>query len=255
MIAILTLLLAIGVSMLIIKVAAVALAQTGMTRDMARFQARSAFTGVGFTTTASEKVVGHPLRRRIITILIIMGNAGLATVIGSLIIGFNRENSALRGTQNLIILLLGVTLLFLLSRSILVDRLLERSIRRILRKKTTLGRRGYHRLVELAFDYEITEVDSKENSWLCDKTLAELNLPDEGVLVLGIWRNADTYLGAPRGDYTIQEGDRVVMYGKGESLGEIARVRDNLEGKELQQHRKEQHSEEMEEQDEQAGET
>ena len=249
MVPILTLLLVVSVSMLIIKVAAVALVETGMTREMARFQARSAFTGVGFTTTASEKVVGHPVRRRIITILIVLGNAGLATAIGSLIIGFSKERSAIQETQNIIILLLGITLLLLLTRSTLVDRLLERVIRRMLKQSPSLGRRGYHRLTTLAFDHEITEVDTGKNPWLCDKTLADLDLPAEGILVLGIWRNAGTYLGSPRGDYAVQKGDRVVMYGKSKNIQEISRVRDELRGKELQQRRVEEHTDELEDQD------
>lgn len=60
----LTLILVIAVSMLVTKIATVALTHTGMSRENAKFQARSAFTGVGFTTNAAEKIVRHPVRRR-----------------------------------------------------------------------------------------------------------------------------------------------------------------------------------------------
>ena len=35
---------------------------TGTSSELARFQARSAFTGVGFTTSEAESVVLHPVR-------------------------------------------------------------------------------------------------------------------------------------------------------------------------------------------------
>ena len=60
MIAIGTVLAAILVSLLVTRVAAIALSVTGLSRESARFQARSAFTGVGFTTSEAESVVNHP---------------------------------------------------------------------------------------------------------------------------------------------------------------------------------------------------
>jgi len=38
--------------------------------EAAHFQARSALTGVGFTTSESELIVGHPARRRIVESLV-----------------------------------------------------------------------------------------------------------------------------------------------------------------------------------------
>ena len=47
-----------------------------------------AFFGVGFTTGEAEAVVGHPVRRRIIMWLILLGNAGVVTTTGTLLISF-----------------------------------------------------------------------------------------------------------------------------------------------------------------------
>ena len=62
MIAILTLMTVLTLSLVIVRVATIALTLTGLSRELARFQARSAFTGTGFTTSESEKVVAHPIR-------------------------------------------------------------------------------------------------------------------------------------------------------------------------------------------------
>ena len=61
-----TLLVILTVSVFIVRVAAVALRLTGMPAEVARFQARSAFSGTGFTTSESEAIVNHPIRRRLI---------------------------------------------------------------------------------------------------------------------------------------------------------------------------------------------
>jgi hypothetical protein len=60
-----SLLLVVTFSLLITRVATVILTATGMSRQAARFQARSAFTGAGFTTSESEQVVDHPVRREL----------------------------------------------------------------------------------------------------------------------------------------------------------------------------------------------
>ena len=77
MVPILSLLLVLGISMVLTRVAAVALVHTGLGREAARFQARSAFTGVGFTTSEAEQVVGHPVRRRIVMWLMLVGSVGI----------------------------------------------------------------------------------------------------------------------------------------------------------------------------------
>ncbi len=74
-----SILIVLVISLLVVRVATVALTLTGMSQQMAKFQARSAFTGAGFTTSESENVVGHPVRRRIIMLLMLVGNAGIVT--------------------------------------------------------------------------------------------------------------------------------------------------------------------------------
>ena len=62
MLSIISLLVVLTLSIVVTRVATVALTYTGLSRESARFQARSAFTGVGFTTSESEKAVkeAHP---------------------------------------------------------------------------------------------------------------------------------------------------------------------------------------------------
>src|SRR3954452_25540852 len=79
-------LITIAVSLLITRIGTTALVHTGLSREVARFQARSAFFGVGFTTTEAESVVNHPVRRRIVLWLVLLGNAGIVTVLASVVL-------------------------------------------------------------------------------------------------------------------------------------------------------------------------
>lgn len=81
MFAVISLIIVLTISLLITRIATVALTLTGLSRHTAQFQARSAFTGVGFTTNEAETVVNHPLRRRILMLLMLLGNAGVVTSI------------------------------------------------------------------------------------------------------------------------------------------------------------------------------
>lgn len=62
MIAAITLFLIITLSALITRIAAIALAHTGLSTQSARFQARSAYTGTGYSTSESEKIMNHPVQ-------------------------------------------------------------------------------------------------------------------------------------------------------------------------------------------------
>ena len=74
-------LIAIVISLLIVRAGAIALMMTGMSFDKAKFQALSAFSGTGFTTHEAERVVNNARRRKIVSWLMILGNAGIVTVI------------------------------------------------------------------------------------------------------------------------------------------------------------------------------
>src|SRR3954453_23307173 len=132
MVALVSVLVIVLLSLLITRVATVALSLTGMSRESARFQARSALTGVGFTTSEAEDVVSHPVRRRIVGGLMLLGSAGLVTAVGSLFLSFGGAHNDQRLTRALV-LLGGLVLVWTLSRSAWFDRRLARIIGKILK--------------------------------------------------------------------------------------------------------------------------
>lgn len=218
MIAIFSLILILTFSILVTRIATVALTLTGLSRESARFQARSAFTGVGFTTSESENVVQHPVRRKILLILMLLGNAGIVTAISSLILSFININES--GSFSLRILFLGTALiaLWIMASSQWIDIYLSKAIDRALKRYTNLEVRDYADLLQLSGEYNITELKVKPGGWLVQQTLGETKLRDEGILVLGIKRDNGTYLGAPRGTTKILPHDTLIIYGRSPSI-------------------------------------
>lgn len=86
--AIISLLVIAGVSLIIVRIGSIAMMMTGLSWEVANFQAYSAFFGVGFTTAEAELAISTPQRRRIIKHLILTGNLGLTAALGSGIVAF-----------------------------------------------------------------------------------------------------------------------------------------------------------------------
>ncbi len=219
MTAILSLLLVVVLSILITQVAAIALTHTGMAQQAARFQARSAFSGAGFTTTESEQVVNHPVRRRIVLMLMLLGNAGIVTAVSSLILAFARRGQEGWPLEVKIpLLVLGIVALWALASSNLFDRFLSRIVERLLNRYTDLEIRDYAGLLRLGGNYRIAEILVEPDSWLAGRSLAEAQPAAEGILVLGIDRSSGLWFGTPGGDTELDAGDTLVVYGRTEAI-------------------------------------
>ncbi len=169
MIPIISLLVVISISILITRVATIALAHTGLSTESARFQARSAFTNAGFTTSESERVVNHPVRRRIILILIMLGHAGVVGAVSSLMLAFLNTGSSTSMALRIVLIAAGIGVLWLLATSPWVDRYLSGFINWALNRFTRLNVADYASLMHLAGDYRIVEIrrgSNKPNSSL-----------------------------------------------------------------------------------------
>ena len=121
MIPLISLLMVILFSIIFVRIGAVALEMTGLSKEVATFQAQSAYTGVGFTTSESEYVVSHPVRRKIIRILMFVGSAGIASAIAALFLSFVGKTQE-ESLYTLLYLIIGLILLYIFATSKLVDR-------------------------------------------------------------------------------------------------------------------------------------
>ncbi|HVX60283.1 MAG TPA: TrkA C-terminal domain-containing protein [Pirellulales bacterium] len=234
MIAVVSLIVVLVLSMVVVRVASVALTLTGLSRQLAGFQARSAFTGAGFTTSESEKVMRHPVRRRIIMLLMLLGNAGIITAVSSLILSFvsTDASAGLAGRLwfRLVLLVAGLSVLWTVANSAWVDREMSRIIQTALKRWTNLEVVDYLGLLHLSGGYVVLELAVEADDWLAGKRLTELNLFDEGVLVLGVQKPGGVYLGAPRGDTLLGADDTVILYGHKELLCDLDQRRAGAAG-------------------------
>ena len=230
MISILSLLVVLTLSILVTRIATVVLTFTGLSRESAKFQARSAFTGVGFTTNESEKAVNHPIRRRILLLLMLLGNAGVITAVSSLIISFVNTQESATPILNVVLLVTGIIALWSLANSKWVDRRLSALISKVLKKYTRLNVQDYANLLHLAGEYQITELQVEYSDWIANKTLAEAKLRQEGVVVLGINRENGDYIGVPDGETEIKPGDILITYGRAKNVAEIDERKVGTEG-------------------------
>lgn len=214
MIAVASLLVVVGIATLVIRMATLALTATGMPAEVARFQARSAFTGVGFTTGESETIVGHPVRRRVVMLLMMVGNAGFVTIIASLILSFTSSSGAPDALGRLLFIIAAITGLGYLTKTEFFEKRATAMLARILDRYADIELRDFHHMMRIGGEYAVTELAIQEGDWIAGKSLAELSLPDEGVLVLAVQREGGEFFGAPQGSTILEAGDTVFLYGR-----------------------------------------
>ena len=216
-----TLLLIIMLSVLAVRAGAVALSMTGLSMDAAQFQSLSAFTGVGFTTSESESIVGHAARRRIISVLMLLGNAGLFSALGALIVGLGAERD--EGSLNsLLFLILGCIVLLLLSKVRFLNRILNAFLQKMFEGLRDLHIHDYEEILQMNKGYSVYHVPVEPKSWLADSTLRELAMIGEGVLVLSVARANGETLATPGPNTCLRADDVLLCYGRETDLQSLS---------------------------------
>jgi len=211
--AIISLLVVLVLSLAVTRVAAVALRLTGMAQDAARFQARSAFTGCGFTTTEAEQIVQHPARRRIAGWLMMAGTLQFAAVTGTAILSLVGVTEGAIVTK-LATLGVGLLAVYLLASSSIVDHLMCGATSWLLRRYTSLETRDFKSLLHLGGEYAIAEIQVGHDHELTGRSVASAVPHSCGLVVLGVSRDDGSFIGLPAGETVIRPHDTVVVYGK-----------------------------------------
>jgi hypothetical protein len=215
-------LLAILISFLVVRAAAIALMMTGLDKNKARFQALSAFSGTGFTTKEAELVINHPVRRRIIRYLMIMGNAGIVTVIVTATSSFT-TSTGYQLPLNAIVLIIGIFLIFKLASSRGFIRRWENFIEKKLIKSPQFEESSTEDLLHFMEGYGLVKKIVPEGSGMIGQSLAGLKLNEKGILVLGIERE-NNWMPTPKAVEVLKSYDRLVIYGP------LSALKSKLEG-------------------------
>jgi hypothetical protein len=207
------------ISVLIVQAGAIALRMTGLDEKTANFQALSAFTRAGFTTSESEAVLKHPQRRGIVTWLIILGNAGIVAVI------VTGTSSLVTATNYVVAIDIGILVIgtYIIYRLVRHSGLLARwevlVENRLVRGSFFKGIHVEH-LLHMPEGYGIGSTTVVEGSSAVGQAVAHGRLQPADFTVLGIERSGN-WLPVAHLDETVREGDTLIIFGK---LTEIEQV-------------------------------
>ena len=222
------------ISYFVVKVGAAAFELTGLDAEQAHFQSLSAFTGTGFTTKESELITAYRERRKIVSVLMILGRAGFVTLIATLVTTINPEQPTTlvipfvdRVVPGFLIryvhLVLAFVFLFiaykLFHASKLSKVLMEKIQQRMLSKKL-LQKVKFEELLLNAEGYGISQIEVTEKNPLAGKTLSESHLRDHDILVLSVERGYQ-HIVNPAASLKIVPQDNLVCFGKLENIREL----------------------------------
>jgi hypothetical protein len=198
-------------ALLFTRMATGALIATGMPPQTAAFQARSAFTGAGFTTTEAENVVNHPARRRIVSTTMFVGNLGVPTLVVTVVLGFAGPGPGDTETK-LFTFAAGLAAIVLLAFTPPVTRMFVRAGQRAAQP---LLRRAISQpaepLLSLSDEYQIAAVRLSEQ--LPMRSIRGLQQVMPEVTVLGIYPHdrPEAFVTGPPVDVELNEGDQIVV--------------------------------------------
>ena len=206
---------------LLVEILAIVFRITGLDSQKARFQVISILTHTGFTTRESELIAQHPLRRKLASGLMLVSYLAQVSLISLL---FNMISQNIRQLLYAGAGLVAFAILFMLiARSkyvqIKIDRVVERIISRSVIKNA--NKRSVDQVLKISPDFAVYEVLVDSGSVLVNKTLSNAKLSDMQVHVLKADRGSNT-VDFPSADFLIQQGDKLIVYGKIKSIRELA---------------------------------
>lgn len=193
----------------------------GMGAVPAAFEARSALTGAGYTTTQSQLVVDDPASSDAASMLFIVGYVGPLAILGLLGLSFvapSAEDPELRAT----VLIVCLVLFAVLNRFGILNRIGRRPARFV----ATHLFRAHIKSPWIVFgDHAVAGLVVAASSPLVGRRLDQDPFGDREVTVLGIQRdvNGDVQdlAAATHPDESIRARDTVISYGAAHDLSDL----------------------------------
>jgi len=222
------------VSFVVVRIGAIAFQLTGLEWSLAKFQALSCFSGTGFTTKEAELVTGNKQRRKIATVLIILGNAGfvimIATLAGSLVPTKDTILNKLSESflpfsvpaflvvwVNLVIIIVVVYGIYKVFTHEKFVRKMTNILRKKIIKKEIFQKVSFEELLLATGGYGISRIAVSAGSPVLNKTLAKSGLREQDIMVLAAVRGSET-IPNPPANMKILLGDELICFGKLENI-------------------------------------
>ena len=217
MYAVATFLVVAVLSMAFTRLAAGALIATGLPPDVASFQARSAFSGAGFTTTEAENVVNNPDSRKIISTTMFVGNLGTPTLVVTVLVGFLAPGPG-NTVERVMVAISGLVLAVLLVTNRPMKRWLVKVGQREAQRR--LLPRLDNQVVELLSvgdDFVVGAVQVTAGTGPTVRSLRSIDDALPAVRVLGVQQSGG-FFGTPPVDVELTAGDKIIAYGRRSDL-------------------------------------
>ncbi|MBD3272567.1 MAG: hypothetical protein GF384_08550 [Elusimicrobia bacterium] len=222
-------------SFIVVRLGALAFQLTGLEWSLAKFQALSCFTGTGFTTRESELITANLQRRRIATILIVLGNAGLVTMIATFA-NTLRENPLVKQITlpfihlkiqgsyvpwfNLFVVILLFGLGYMIFSMTKLSEVFSRFVRNSIVKKMMVKPVTFEELTIATGGYGVSQIEISEDSILVNKTLLDAHLRERDISVLALEKQGVTIPNPPP-NTQFKVGDKIICFGKLENIRKI----------------------------------
>ena len=221
------------VSFVVVRIGAIAFQLTGLEWSLAKFQALSCFSGTGFTTKESELITSNKQRRKIASVLIILGNAGLVIMIATLAGSLVPQKTILSKLSEsflpvdippdlvkwvnlaiIIAVVYGIYKVFTYEKFV---RKMTTFLRKKIIKKEIFQKVSFEELLLATGGYGVSQIAVNAGSPVLDKTLARSGLREQDIMVLAAVRESET-IPNPPANMKILLGDKLICFGKLENI-------------------------------------
>jgi len=199
-----------AVWLFILWIGSIALEATGLERSRARFQALSALSGTGFTTSQAEAIVENPKRRRIATYLIFIGNTGIIALL-LLVIIYARAGISTPSTSAIVIT---VVILLAIGLSIwlgIIDRITNGVLKLSGKELPFTGVTS--KIVYQTGDQAVVRLQIGKKSELAGKIISDTGIPKSDIRILALERDS-IVISPPSSSERLSENDSLLCYGK-----------------------------------------
>lgn len=213
-----------AVYLMFIEIFTIIFMMTGVSHTRSVFQVISLLTNSGFTTNESEIIVSSRKRRKIAIVVMIFGNLFNVLIISVLINATITvyENRSFDFIQAIITVIIFITIIITYKKlpfiRIRFDRLIKKAANRLMFTKKSnplLILDNFHGFCIA----EIKLMDIPEI--FIDKTIFESRISNNfGIRILFIKRG-DKYIGYIEDTETVQEADRLIVFGPLESITQV----------------------------------
>jgi len=217
------------ISFIVVRIGAIAFQLTGLEWSLAKFQSLSCFTGTGFTTKEAELITGNKQRRKIATVLIILGHAGFVTMVATFASALNpgrmfgdKLSEPLlpfvtgTGVGRWINLALMIAVVYGVYKAATHPKLSHRLtsfLRRKIIRSQKFTRVSFEELLIATGGYGISRVNIRPDSPIVNKKLAQSGLRQKDVTVMAIIRGERT-IANPSPNAELKQEDELICFGK-----------------------------------------